>query len=136
MTTYKASNATIEVSLDGQQWQRLAQWDQPAHPTARAAIERALAGGFVYAAALSTIPWVQEQAAAATRAEEEKVRRSFMLGAEIGSGIIGGFSLGVTRFNRGYFDALYGLHTRHAIRFRKIRQYSRIGLDKMHNKLL
>lgn len=107
MTTIRSTDATIEVSRDGEHW-------------------ISFPGGLLSAQGLSFFPGAQESAYHAARAEEERYR-SERLGYEIGSGIVRGplFELTVIRWNQGLFESISGAHTRKAMRYRKIARYIR-----------
>ena len=101
MTIYYAKDATIQISIDGERWHNLMQ-----------------------ATALSMLPWAQAQASTLAQVEAAK-ERARHFGHAIGTGIIQGYRAGIkiTRWNTGAIDALCGLHTRWAMRHRKMQRY-------------
>ena len=101
MSTFRAGNATIQLSIDGERWHNLMQ-----------------------ATALSMVPWAQAQASTLAQVEAAK-ERARPMGHAIGTGIVQGYTAGIriTRWNDGAIDAIAGLHTRRAMRHRKLRRY-------------
>jgi hypothetical protein len=117
MNAYHAKNATIEISVDGERWHPI----QSAHssPLADVLEARRRSHALMAATALSFYPGAQQAAWEASRAEEELYRSRWA-----------SIPCTMTWYNRGMFEAMDGAHTRHVMRYRKIRQYLRMGLDK------
>lgn len=119
MTTYQAKDATIEFSSNGIDWHPAQSWNQVAHPSPRAEVERVR--GIAAAIGFSVLPFAQARAAAVAAAEaiQESQRALGGFRFPIAFSVTGH----ITKFNHRLFEVLCGSHSRRAMRYRKMRRY-------------